>query len=374
MSERIIDSETGEIVSDGAIVKADWYGNLVDDCKAIITEGTFNSRWALVEMYWHLGERINTDNDMTRELIYGKKIVSDLSQSLSMSTRNVWRAVQFNRKYPDIDTLPEGKNITWNKIVTKYLPESKEIVEPEPTISGAENIASYWEVESGQVWRCGEHLVICGDCNDPDILAKAMQFGKPDVLLNDPPYGMVLDTDYSKLPSTKPEGNKAYAPVRGDDKQFEYNNLGLDCIEEFWFGADYYRRSIPDGGSWLVWDKRVDEKFDAMFGSAFELIWSKNKHKREIIRCNNTLFSGEAEAKNKLHPTTKPTKVIDWILSRYSVQGQLVMDMYAGSGTTLIVCNNLKRRNVSVEIEPMYVGVILQRFYDATGVKPELEA
>ena len=84
MSERIIDSETGEIVSDGAIVKADWYGNLVDDCKAIITEGTFNSRWALVEMYWHLGERINTDNDMTRELIYGKKIVSDLSQSLSI--------------------------------------------------------------------------------------------------------------------------------------------------------------------------------------------------------------------------------------------------------------------------------------------------
>ena len=55
MSERIIDSETGEIVSDGAIVKADWYGNLVDDCKAIITEGTFNSRWALVEMYWNLG-------------------------------------------------------------------------------------------------------------------------------------------------------------------------------------------------------------------------------------------------------------------------------------------------------------------------------
>ena len=66
--------------------------------------------------------------------------------------------------------------------------------------------------------------------------------------------------------------------------------------------------------------------------------------------------------------------MIDWILSRYSVQGQLVMDMYAGSGTTLIVCNNLKRRNVSVEIEPMYVGVILQRFYDVTGIKPELEA
>ena len=278
MSERVIDNETGEIVSDGEIVKADWYGNLLDDCKAIITEGTFNSRWALVEMYWHLGERINTDNDMTRELIYGKKILQGLAKSLAMSVRTLYYAIQFYNKYPDMDALPEGKNITWNKIVTKYLPESKEIVEPEPTISGAENIASYWMVEYGQSWRCGENLVICGDCNDPDILAKAMGLGKPDVLLNDPPYGMVLDTDYSKLPSTKPEGNKSYAPVRGDDKQFEYNNLGLDCIEEFWFGADYYRRSIPGGGSWLVWDKRVDEKFDAMFGSAFEFIWSKNKH------------------------------------------------------------------------------------------------
>jgi len=94
MSERIIDSETGEIVSDGAIVKADWYGNLVDDCKAIITEGTFNSRWALVEMYWQLGERINTDYNFQQYAKGNKSSVTDLSRNLGTSDRNIYRAMQ----------------------------------------------------------------------------------------------------------------------------------------------------------------------------------------------------------------------------------------------------------------------------------------
>jgi len=118
----------------------------------------------------------------------------------------------------------------------------------------------------------------------------------------------------------------------------------------------------------LIWDKRVDDKFDAMIGSAFETIWSEVKHKREIIRCNNTLFSGEQEAKNKLHPTQKPTKVIQWIISKYSQVDELVIDYFAGSGTCFLACENLHRKCRAIEISPNYCAVILQRMEEAFGI------
>ena len=105
-----------------------WYQTLVDDCHDIITEAVFQSRWALVEGYHNLGKRILEDHDnFERAKIYGEKIVQDLAESLNMSSRILWYAIQFVKKYPTLDMVPEGKNITWNKIITKYLPGSKEI-------------------------------------------------------------------------------------------------------------------------------------------------------------------------------------------------------------------------------------------------------
>ena len=110
----------------------DWYKSLIDDCKAIITEAVFTSRWALVEGYWGLGQRIREEINLKREDIYGKKILSDLSKSIKVGERTIYRAIQAYDKYPDIQQLPEGKNITWNKLITKYLPQPKEKTTPLP--------------------------------------------------------------------------------------------------------------------------------------------------------------------------------------------------------------------------------------------------
>lgn len=117
------------------LVDQKWYGELVGECKAIITEATFNSRWALVEGYWQLGERISEDNsNFKRNKIYGEKIVQDLAESLGISTRTIHYALQAYNKYPNQE-FPEGKNISWNKLITKYLPEkqTKEIEESSST-------------------------------------------------------------------------------------------------------------------------------------------------------------------------------------------------------------------------------------------------
>ena len=103
-----------------------WYSALVSDCHDIMTEAVFISRWALVEGYHNLGKRILEEHDnFERKKIYGESIVQELALSLNMSSRILWYAIQFVQKYPDLNKVPEGKSITWNKIITKYLPTSK---------------------------------------------------------------------------------------------------------------------------------------------------------------------------------------------------------------------------------------------------------
>lgn len=105
------------------IENKEWFNHLVEECKAIISEAVFTSRWALVEGYWRLGQRISTENNLDRKEIYGKKIVKGLAESIGISERTLWYALKTYDKYPKLDQVPEGKNISWNKLITKYLPE-----------------------------------------------------------------------------------------------------------------------------------------------------------------------------------------------------------------------------------------------------------
>lgn len=120
-------------VTNNAVVgydNSDWYDVLVDECKAIITEAVFNSRWALVEGYHQLGERIVNETNLDRKEVYGKKILQGLAKSIGVGERTLYYAVQFYDKYPSLDMLPDGKNISWNKIITKYLPAPKKLDTP----------------------------------------------------------------------------------------------------------------------------------------------------------------------------------------------------------------------------------------------------
>ena len=106
------------------LVNIEWYQALVEECKAIIIETEFTARWALVEGYHQLGERILKENDnFDRAKIYGQEITAQVSQSLGKHKRTIERAIQFYKKYPDLNKLPEGKNTSWHKIVNKYLAE-----------------------------------------------------------------------------------------------------------------------------------------------------------------------------------------------------------------------------------------------------------
>ncbi len=139
-----------EIVTDQT--KEEWYAALVEDCKAIITEAVFNSRWALVEGYHQLGERIVTDENYQWHAKGNMSYLQGLANNLSISDRTIYYAVQFYEKYPDLDIVPEGKNISWNKIITKYLPEPK-------TETPALPAGKYQVIYADPPWKYEEHGV-----------------------------------------------------------------------------------------------------------------------------------------------------------------------------------------------------------------------
>lgn len=230
----------------------------------------------------------------------------------------------------------------------------------------------------GDLWQLGKHRLLCGDATKVEDVERLMEGKKADMVFCDPPYGMRLETDYSKLTSEKSFAKgKKHRAIIGDNKDYNpshiFETLGY-CKEILLWGADYYRRYLPDGGSWFCWDKREGESSDKGFGSNFELLWSKNQHKRYILRYKWFGFFTAGEKREYLHPTQKPVEMLRQVISPYSEKGNIIVDLFLGSGSTLIACEKTERVCYGMEIDPKYCDVIIKRWEDYTGKKAEKTA
>ena len=234
--------------------------------------------------------------------------------------------------------------------------------------------------KEGDLYVLGNHRLLCGDSTNIQHVEKLMDGNKADMVFTDPPYGMFLDTDWSNLKNTYVFGkveSKKYKKVIGDNQDFQpdlINTIFTNfyyCKEIFLWGADYYSELLPDknSGSWVVWDKRLNDSADKMFGSCFELCWSKNKHKREIARVKWAgPFGTEKEHdKKRVHPTQKPTLLVEYFFDKWCKDFLTVVDLFGGSGSTLIAAERLKRQAYLMELDPKYCDVIVKRWEDFTG-------
>ena len=232
----------------------------------------------------------------------------------------------------------------------------------------------------GDLWILGDHRLLCGDSTDVLAVERLMAGQKADMVFTDPPYGMNLDTDYSKMG----DGGKTHKAVIADDEQFDAGFLLSTfayCKEIFLWGADYYvetlRREYPNLGSWIIWDKYSDADrhglLDGKFGSAFETCWSKTQHKRELARVLVTTNYTARGDETRVHPTQKPVALAEWFFDRWGKAGDLVVDLYGGSGSTLIACEKTSRHCRMMELDPAYCDVIVKRWEDFTGKKAMLE-
>jgi DNA modification methylase len=237
----------------------------------------------------------------------------------------------------------------------------------------------------GDIYQLGRHRLMCGDSTSIDAVEKLMGGQKADMVFTDPPYGMFLNADYSDMGSKfkGSNGGNKYDQVIGDNDDFspELINTVFACFdyckEIFLWGADYYAEHLPNknGGSWVVWDKRGDESADKMYGSTFELCWSKARHKRIMARVKWAgIFGMEKEHdKKRCHPTQKPVELVTWFFDYFSLKDKKnVVDLFGGSGSTLIAAEKTNRNCYVMELDPKYCDVIVKRWEDFTGQKANL--
>ena len=238
------------------------------------------------------------------------------------------------------------------------------------------------DIVLGDLFEIGEHRLLCGDSTDSDQVAKLMNGQKADMVFTDPPYGMKLDADYSGMKSEIFKGGiggKKYDNVKGDHDDFTEELINTifacfnDCKEIFIWGADYFAELLPNknNGSWVVWDKRAngnddvaeDKSSDKMYGSTFELCWSKNKHKRDIARVKWAGIFGmpSQDTKGRVHPTQKPIELANWFFNKWGKDNDLVADLYLGGGTTMVASHQLKRKCYGMELDHKYCQVIVDR-------------
>lgn len=221
----------------------------------------------------------------------------------------------------------------------------------------------------GDLWQIGEHLILCGDSFDIPTIERLTSLQRPNALLTDPPYGIDLETDWSA------GGGKKYKPVINDNKAFDAQALRTMfeyCKEQFWWGANYYQRSLLEHdleGSWLVWDKR-NENTDSVVGAGFEMCWSKSKHKQDVLRYLWTNFtSHKNDGHKRMHPTEKPVEMLCEIIDRWIEPGSVILDLFAGSGSTLLAAHRSGCIGIGIELDPAYCDAIVQRLEIATGEK-----
>lgn len=205
----------------------------------------------------------------------------------------------------------------------------------------------------GDRWRVGKHEIICGSSLDLNVIAR---FGVTfDAVITDPPYGIKADKQ------TLGNGKKTFHRGSGwDDKAPAVDWILELAPKVIIWGGNYFADQLPVTNDWLCWYKKIAN----VSFSEFELAWSNLGKQARLLSHH---WSGE----EKHHVTMKPSPVMDWCCS-FIDKGAKVLDVFAGSGSTLLAADRAGQTAYGIELDPKYVDVILDRLEKQTGKKAEL--
>lgn len=224
----------------------------------------------------------------------------------------------------------------------------------------------------GDLYELGNHRLLCGDSTSIDAVEKLMGGQKADMVFTDPPYGMNLDTNYDSMfenDSSHAKTGNRFQKVHGDDVEYDPNPIfTIQAKDYFIWGADYFYDKLPAKGSLIAWDKR-DERLDNVPGNTTEFCWSKHPKRRMSIRIKWSGHHGmqRDDTKKRVHPTQKPTALAEWFFEQWGKDAKNVVDIYGGSGSTLIACEKTNRKCFMMELDPHYIDVIASRWCKFTG-------
>lgn len=238
-------------------------------------------------------------------------------------------------------------------------------VEPEPIVEDEIPEVVDTRVQLGQVWSLGKHRLMCGDATSKDNLESLVDGVKIDMVWTDPPYGIAHS---GKGIEGVSKGNN-FGEILGDnDVRVAIDSFKLatsDFIDavQIWWGANYYPAILPNGFGWLIWDK---EREGNTFSGA-EIAFVNKGIRVDVFRHQwHGMIKASEHGESRVHPTQKPIALVNFCFSNYG-EPKYVLDLFGGSGSTLIACEQTNRVCFMMELDPKYCDVILARWEKLTG-------
>jgi len=281
-----------------------------------------------------------------------------------------WDAQQLQDWGMDAETLASWRADA--TALTEMLAAAKEEPPEDPgaQIDKADELREKWGVETGQMWRLGEHRIICGDCTDRAVVERVMGGERAGAVVTDPPYGINREGIEHDDPEGLPDlfdGCLAVMPIENAVIiAFQSPRLfpvWLDAIRvhEHKFERSLWMHKSNDvTNPWRCWMMNGEPIF----------ISSVGKPEWGITNAVQDCYIITHDVVEKIpHTSVKPMTVTEDLVKHTT---GIVYEPFSGSGTTLIACERLGRKCRAVEISPAYVAVAIQRWVDMTGGVPEL--
>lgn len=231
--------------------------------------------------------------------------------------------------------------------------------------------------KTGDMWTLGKHRVICGDATKLETYKTLLENTKVNLVVTDPPYNVNYEGAAGKIKNDNMENDKFY--------QFLFNSFVnmeqamADDASIYVFHADTeglnFRKAFQDAGFYLsgccIWKKpslvlgRSPYQWQhepCLYG------WKKKgKHKWYAGRKETSVWEFEKPKKNADHPTMKPIALLAYPIKNSSMTNSLVLDPFAGSGSTLIACEQTGRVCYAIELDEKYCDVIVKRYIEQVG-------
>lgn len=241
-------------------------------------------------------------------------------------------------------------------------------------------------VESGDVWMLGRHRLVCGDATDPAVWSKLLagDAARPAMVFTDPPYGTVHvgrtadkltianddlpDADLGRLVTTAlrhmidaaADGAAVYV-CHPHMKSYLFQTAFVDAGWRLSAYCVWVKDQFVLGRSDYHWRHEA-----ILYG------WKPTTARRHplVSRSESTVWEFNRPTRSTVHPTMKPVDLVSYGITNSSDPGDIVVDGFAGAGSTLMACHVTGRTARVVELAPRYCDVILRRFTDATGIAP----
>jgi site-specific DNA-methyltransferase (adenine-specific) len=320
-------------------------------------------------------------DDLTDEQIKAFRLVDNKSAELAE-----WNLELLNIELENIHDIDMNLyNFELSELLDNVIEDDYEIELPEEP-----------KTKHGDIYKLGNHYLMCGDSTKESDVAKLMNNNKADLFLTDPPYNVALG-NHDTPETARQRHRRTDGLIIMNDKMSD--NDFLDFLTKCFSIA---KDNMKDGASFYIWhaDNESLTFRQALKNSGLELrqtlIWNKNaitlgrqdyqwKHEPCLYgwkdgashswfsdRSQPTVLDFKKPSKSEDHPTMKPIELFAYQIKNSSKVNDIVLDTFGGSGTSIIACEQLNRICFTMELDPRYCDVIVDRWETFTNQKAEL--